>query len=109
MSQFNTIPLGCFGNKRNELKLLFPIIEPEKNDETIFVEPFCEFCIVSFMYLKTYKYKTHINDIDPLGIQFDKNMIDEDNRNNLYKIEKEIVEKGMEHYYSIVNNKMMVI
>ena len=41
MSKNDTIPLGCFGNKRNELKLLLPIIEREITDETIFIEPFC--------------------------------------------------------------------
>ncbi len=43
--------------------------------------------------------------IDPLRIQFYKNMNDKDNRNNLYKMEKEIAEKGIDHYYSIVNSK----
>ena len=106
MSKLDTIPLGCFGNKRNELKLLLPIIEPEINDKTTFVEPFCGSCIVSFNVFKKHtNIKTHINDIDPLRIQFYKNMIDENNRNNLYKIEKEIAEKGMDHYYSIINNK----
>ena len=48
----NTIPLGRFGNKRNELKLLLPIIDPVITDETIFIEPFCGSCIVSFNVLK---------------------------------------------------------
>ncbi len=59
----DTIPLGCFGNKRNALKLLLPIIEPEINDKTIFFEPFCGSCIVSFNVFKTNtNIKTHIND-----------------------------------------------
>ena len=32
-------------------------------------------------------------------------MINDEERNKLYKIENEIVEKGMDHYYSIVNSK----
>jgi site-specific DNA-adenine methylase len=52
MSKLDTIPLGCFGNKRNELKLLLPIIEPEITDKTIFIEPFCGSCIVSFNVFK---------------------------------------------------------
>ena len=55
MSKLDTIPLGCFGNKRNELKSLLPIIEPEITDKTIFVEPFCGSCIVSFNVFKKIK------------------------------------------------------
>jgi hypothetical protein len=29
MSKVDTIPLGCMGYKKNELKLLLPIIEPQ--------------------------------------------------------------------------------
>jgi site-specific DNA-adenine methylase len=107
MSKLDNIPLGCFGNKRNELKSLLPIIEPEITDKTIFVEPFCGSCIVSFNVFKKINkdIEFHINDIDPLRIQFYKNMLDEDKRNDLYKIEQEIEEKGQEHYYSIVNSK----
>jgi hypothetical protein len=36
----DVIPLGCMGNKKNELKLLLPIIEPQIKTSTIFVEPF---------------------------------------------------------------------
>ena len=32
-------------------------------------------------------------------------MMNEDKKNNLYKIEKEIAENGIDFYYSIVNNK----
>jgi site-specific DNA-adenine methylase len=46
------ILLGCMGNKKNELKHLLPIIEPEIKDDTIFIEPFCGSSIVSFNFLK---------------------------------------------------------
>jgi site-specific DNA-adenine methylase len=106
MSKIDTIPLGCFGNKRNELKLLLPIIEPEITDNTIFIEPFCGSCVVSFNVFKKHNnIKYHINDIDSLRIQYYKNTIDEEKRNELYKIENEIAEKGIDYYYSIVNSK----
>ena len=106
MSKSDTLPLGCFGNKRNELKLLLPIIEKEINDKTIFIEPFCGSCIVSFnVFKKNTNIKINVNDIDSLRMEFYKNMIDEEQRNKLYKIEKEIEEKGEEFYYSIVNSK----
>ena len=47
----------------------------------------------------------HINDLDPLRIQFYKNMTKEKERQKLYKLEKEIVEKGPDFYYSIVKGK----
>ena len=47
----DTIPLGCMGNKKNELKLLLPVIEPQITTSTIFVEPFCGSSIVSFNVL----------------------------------------------------------
>ena len=63
-------------------------------EKTIFIEPFCGSCIVSFNVFKKYtNINFHINDIDPLRIQFYKNMIDEEERKKLYKIEKEIEEK----------------
>ena len=38
--KIDTLPLGCMGNKQNELKLLLPIIEPQITDKTIFIELF---------------------------------------------------------------------
>ena len=29
MSNIDTIPLGCLGNQKNELKLLLPMIKPQ--------------------------------------------------------------------------------
>ena len=52
MSKIDTLLLGCFGNKRNELKLLLPIIESQMTDDSIFVEPFCGSSIVSFNVFK---------------------------------------------------------
>ena len=107
MSKLDTIPLGCMGNKKNELKLLLPIIEPQLTTSSIFVEPFCGSSIVSFnVFLKINKnIDFHINDLDPLRIQFYKNMTKEKERQKLYKLEKEIVEKGPDFYYSIVKGK----
>jgi site-specific DNA-adenine methylase len=103
----DTIPLGCMGNKKTELKLLLPIIEPQITTATIFVEPFCGSSIVSFNVFKKINKNIdfHINDIDEIRIQFYKNMMDEEERKKLYKIEKEKEEKGTNYYYSIENNK----
>ena len=107
MSKTDTIPLGCFGNKRNELKLLIPIIEPQITDDSIFVEPFCGSSIVSFNVFKKINknIEFHINDLDQLRIKFYKNMTIEKEREALYKLEKEIIEKGAEFYYSIARGK----
>ena len=100
--KIDTLPLGCMGNKRNELKLLLPIIEPHLDEDSIFVEPFCGSSIVSFnIYIKQH-IKTHINDIDEFRIKFYNNMNKEKERQKLYKIEQEILNKGEELYYSIV-------
>ena len=48
MIKNKSIPLGCMGNKTTELKLLLPIIEPQINNKTIFIEPFCGSCVVSY-------------------------------------------------------------
>jgi hypothetical protein len=102
----DTIPLGCMGNKKNELKLLIPIIESQITTSTIFVEPFCGSAIVSFnVFKKNKNIEFHINDLDPLRIKFYKNMTIEKERQKLYKLEKEILEKGEEFYYSIVKGK----
>ena len=75
MSKNNSIPLGCIGNKKTELKLLLPIIEPQINNKTIFVEPFCGSCVVSFAVYKNNKnIEFHVNDIDEIRIQFYKNI-----------------------------------
>ena len=104
MKNLDTIPLGCMGNKKNELKLLLPIIEPQITKDTIFVEPFCGSSIVSFNVFKKINkdIEFHINDLDQTRIKFYKNMTVEKERDELYKIEKEIVEKGAEFYYNIV-------
>ena len=105
--KIDTLPLGCMGNKRNELKLLLPIIEPHLDEDSIFVEPFCGSSIVSFnIYIKQIckkqHIKTHINDIDEFRIKFYNNMNKEKERQKLYKLEQEILNKGEKFYYSIV-------
>jgi site-specific DNA-adenine methylase len=97
-----SIPLGCHGNKTTELKLLLPIIEPQINEKSIFVEPFCGSCVVSYAIFKKNKIKFHINDLDKNRIDFYLNMRDEEKRNELYNIEKEIVEQGSEKYYEVI-------
>jgi site-specific DNA-adenine methylase len=47
-----SIPLGCNGNKTTELKLLLPIIESQIDEKSIFVEPFCGSCVVSYAVFK---------------------------------------------------------
>ena len=107
MSKNDTIPLGCMGNKKNELKLLLPIIEPQITKDTIFVEPFCGSSIVSFNVFKKINkdIEFHINDLDYLRILFYKNMTIEKERNELYILEKEIVKNGADFYYNIVRGK----
>ena len=107
MKNLDTIPLGCIGNKKNELKLLLPIIEPQITTSTIFIEPFCGSSIVSFNVFKKINKNIdfHINDLDELRIKFLKNMTIEEERQKLYKLEKEILEKGQDFYYSIVRGK----
>ena len=104
MKNLVTVPLGCMGNKKNELKLLLPIIEPQITTSTIFIEPFCGSSIVSFNVFKKINKNIdfHINDLDELRIKFLKNMTIEEERQKLYKLEKEILEKGEDLYYSIV-------
>jgi site-specific DNA-adenine methylase len=108
MSKSNDpVPLGCIGNKKNELKLLIPIIQPQITTSTIFVEPFCGSSIVSFNVFKKINKNIdfHINDLDELRIKFLKNMTIQEEREKLYKLEKEILEKGPDFYYSIVRGK----
>jgi site-specific DNA-adenine methylase len=101
----DTLPLGCMGNKRNELKFLIPIIEPHITKDTIFVEPFCGSAIVSFNVFKKHKdIHFHINDIDKHRIKFLKNMLIEEERTKLYKIEEQILKEGAPYYYSIVRD-----
>ena len=47
MSKLDTIPLGCMGNKKYELKMLLPIIKQQITNDSIFVEPFCGSAIIS--------------------------------------------------------------
>lgn len=102
----DTLPLGCIGNKRNELKLLLPIIEPQITKDTIFVEPFCGSCIVSFNIFKKHRdINFNINDIDKIRILFLQNMTKEEERNKLYKLEEEVLKNGAEYYYNIVKSK----
>jgi hypothetical protein len=84
-----------------------PIIEPQIATTTIFVELFCGSSIVSFNVFKQINKNIdfHINDLVPLRIKFYKNMTKEGERQKLYKLEKEIVEKGSEYYYSMVRGQ----
>jgi hypothetical protein len=104
MAKLDTIPLGCMGNKKNELKFLLPIIQPQINDKTIFIEPFCGSSIVSFNVYKQINknIEFHINDIDSLRIEFFRNMRDEEKRKELYKLEESIVKIGSEEYNNII-------
>ena len=93
-----TIPLGCMGNKTTELKLLLPIIEPQINNKTIFVEPFCGSCVVSYAIYKRYKnIEYHINDIDEIRIQFYINMREEEERQKLYKLQESIIKMDVKN------------
>lgn len=98
------IPLGCMGNKKYELKYLLPIIKENINEDTIFIEPFCGSCIVSYNVFKLNVVKEfHINDSDEIRMKFYNNMTDENKREELYKIEEDILEKGEEEYYKHVD------
>jgi len=104
MSKLDSVPLGCMGNKKNELKLLLPIIKPQINDKTIFIEPFCGSSIVSFNVYKQINknIEFHVNDIDEIRIQFYINMRDEEKRKELYKLEESIVKIGSEEYNKVI-------
>ena len=108
MSKQDTIPLGCMGNKKTELKLLLPIIEPQITTSSIFVEPFCGSSIVSFNVFKKINKDIdfHINDIDEIRIQFYINMRDEEEREKQYKLEESIVNLGSEEYNKIIKKKL---
>jgi site-specific DNA-adenine methylase len=110
MSKLDTIPLGCMGNKKNELKLLLPIIEPHLTTSTIFVEPFCGSSIVSFnVFKKNKNIEFHINDLDPLTIKFYKNMTQEKENKKLYELEKEILEKVNNFILLLLEERKMII
>ena len=103
MSKNRSLPLGCMGNKTTELKLLLPIIEPQINNKTIFVEPFCGSCVVSYAIYKKYKnIEYHVNDIDEIRTNFYINMRDEEKRKELYKLEESILKNGMDEYNKII-------
>ena len=103
MAKNRCIPLGCVGNKTTELKLLLPIIEPQITNKTIFVEPFCGSCVVSHaIYINQENIDLHFNDIDEISIQFYKNMMDEEKRKKLYKLEESILKYGMDEYNKIM-------
>ena len=105
------LPLGCMGNKSRELKLLLPIIEEHITKDTIFIEPFCGSCIVSFNVYKKHGIKIHINDIDKLRIQFYNNMKDEKGREEFYKLQDECLKPdgGEIYFYEILGkNKSLM-
>ena len=103
------LPLGCLGNKKRECKKYFlDIIKNNVDDDYIFVEPFCGSASVSYLvYTNTNIKKFHINDLDKLRIDFYSNMKNEDKRNELYKIENDILEKGSEEYYRYVDKSKL--
>ncbi len=103
----NNFPLGCFGNKYREYKNILKYIETLVTDDTVFIEPFCGSCCTSFnLYIKYPNINYIINDLDEHRINFYKNMKDEDERNKLYELEKEIQAKGKEFYNSIVEKSI---
>ena len=94
------------GNKSRELKLLLPIIEQHITEDTIFVEPFCGSCVVSFNVYKKHNIKIHVNDIDKFRIQFYNNMKDENKREEFYKLQDECLKpNGDKYYYEILGEK----
>ena len=105
MSIKDRLSLGCMGNKSRELKLLLPIIEPHITKDTIFVEPFCGSCVVSYNVHKKYDIKIHVNDIDSFKIQFYNNMKDEVGLNEFYKLQDEVFKGGEEYYYNLLGKR----
>jgi site-specific DNA-adenine methylase len=99
----NTFPLGCFGNKYREVTNILNFIEPLVTNDTVFIEPFCGSCCISFnLYIKHPNIIYIINDLDEHRINFYKNMKSEEERTKLYELEKEIQLQGREFYNSIV-------
>ena len=75
------VPLGCIGNKKNELKYLLPIIKENVNGDTIFIEPFCGSWIVSYNVFKLNVVKEfYINDRDEIRMKFYNDVTDEKKR-----------------------------
>jgi site-specific DNA-adenine methylase len=94
------IPLSCIGRKDNELKYLLPIIKENINEDTIFIEPFCGSCIVSYNVFKLNTVKEfHINDIDEMRMKFYNDITDISKREEFYKIQDDIIENGPDEYY----------
>ena len=94
------IPLGCMGNKKYKLKYLLPIIKENINEDTIFIEPFCGSCIVSYNVFKLNTVKEfHINDIDEMRMKFYNDITDISKREEFYKIQDDIIENGPDYYY----------
>ena len=92
------IPLSCIGRKNNELKYLLPIIKENINEDTIFIEPFCGSCIVSYNVFKLNTVKEfHINDIDEMRMKFFNDMTDINKREEFYKIQNDIIENGADN------------
>ena len=88
------IPLNCIGNKDNELKYLLPIIKENINEDTIFIEPFCGSCIISYNVFKLNVVKEfHINDRDEIRMKIYNDMTDENKREELYKKRRGYVRK----------------
>ena len=101
-------PLGCMGSKKNELKYLLPIIKENINEDTIFIEPFCGSCIISYNVFKLNVVKEfHINDRDEIRMKFYNDMTDENEREKIYKIEDDIIEKGEEEYFKYVDKNKL--
>ena len=80
------------------------IIKNNIDEDYIFVEPFCGSASVSYLVFNNTKVKKfHINDLDKIRIDFYNNMKNEDKRNELYKIENDILEKGCDEYNKYVD------
>jgi site-specific DNA-adenine methylase len=106
MKTIDRIPLSCPGNKYNEYKRYLKdyIDKIEINDDTIFIEPFCGSCYISFNLWKEGKIKRfHINDLDNFRIEFYNNINDDKKLKELYDIENEIREGGEKVYYKYVD------
>ena len=86
-----------------KLKLFLPIIEPNITDKTIFIEPFCGSCVVSYAIYKKHDFiKFNVNDIDKIRTDFYINMRDEEKTKELYKLEESIVKIGIENIMKLL-------
>ena len=95
-------PLGCFGNKRNELNTIEQYFSQIADSIETVIDPFCGSAIVSKSLYDLYPHvKVHINDLDHHRIAFYKNAADPEWCERWMAFEREVLDAGKEKYMEI--------